>query len=255
MDNFTMFTIPRAFKGIHKIRQENAIGSWRRLSSKPEVILFCDDSGVAKAADRLGCIHYPDIARSKFGVPLIGEAFRLAEQISNTELFCYANADIIFLEDFQTALDYCAKAFPVSFLMVGQHWDHEITVPIDFSDPDWSKRLRKDVKEHGKIKRPCGEDYFAFRRGTLDGIKWLPFQVGSPAWDNWITGRAKRKGVNIIEATKAVLCIHHKHERYWPDAGTKYNRGLWSSNGGIPGATTSAQWVMTAKADINRRKP
>ena len=46
----SMFALPKPFKGHIGVIQRNAIASWARLPSKPEIILFGDEEGTAQAA-------------------------------------------------------------------------------------------------------------------------------------------------------------------------------------------------------------
>jgi len=239
--NLTIFSIPKSFEGSCRIRQENAIQSWCRLEPRPSVILFCDDLGVEETAAKLGCVYEPDIERDeKHGnVPIIRDAFRRAAATSE-ELLCYTNADIILFQKFVSTLKTIAAKFE-KFLMIGQYIDLSIPDLLDFSE-GWQSRLQSLAKTDGHRTIPCGSDFFAYRKGTLDGLVWPPFLVGNPAWDDWLVNRVKQRGIPIVDITEDVLCIHQHHDRAWPF--TKYNRTLWREEGSPAGCAASAGWVV-----------
>lgn len=74
----TFFAMPKAFRGHVGMIQRNAIGSWLRLTPRPEVILFGDDDGVAEYAAEHGVTHEPLVSRNEHGTPLMDDMFRRA---------------------------------------------------------------------------------------------------------------------------------------------------------------------------------
>lgn len=246
----TLFTIPRAFTGKDKIRQENALGSWARLTPRPEIILCCKDPGVAEAARQFDCIHAPEARCSKKGVPYIGHAFQLAAQLAANDILCYVNTDVIFLQDFITAVTVVDRHFDKPYLIVGRRWDVPIPEPLEFAD-GWQGQLQARLKKHGELYPPTGMDYFIYRDSDLR----LPdFLVGSPWWDPWLISNAKRRGLQIVDATKAITCIHHAHPQVWPREGIKYNRRMWERSGGGRGYTHSGTWVLGRDGKLINKK-
>jgi len=228
----TLFTIPKAFTGGDKIRQENALGSWTRLDPRPEIILFCDDPGVAEAAKQFDCIHVPDIKRNEDGIPFVGEAFRLASQMASNNILCYANADIIFIQDFIVAVRTVAQNFNEPFLIVGQRRDigsTEVTEPLEFVD-GWQQRLKHQARKHGTLHSTSAIDYFVYTRGSIEHLP--AFLVGSPKWDNWTVADAEKRGLQVVSATGAITCIHQRHPHVWPSKGAHYNHRVWRKAGG-----------------------
>lgn len=135
----TIFTIPKAFRGHIAVIQRNAIRSWTLLPSRPQVVLFGDDEGTEAAARELGVAHVPQVARNPLGTPLLNGVFDQAQQTSPHNLLCYANADIILLDDFQSAVERVA-AWRSPALMVGRRWDLDVTAPVDFAVADGGAR-------------------------------------------------------------------------------------------------------------------
>src|ERR1700686_3381548 len=100
---FTLFAIPKHFRGHFATIQRNAILSWTRLAPRPEILLFGNEEGTAEIAHELGLRHFPEVARNEFGTPLLGDLFRKAEQQASSPLLGYVNADIILTNDFISA--------------------------------------------------------------------------------------------------------------------------------------------------------
>lgn len=203
-DAFTIFAVPRQFEGIYKTRQENALNSWQCLRPKPEIVLFCDDAGVAEAAEEFGCVHIPQIDRNGQGTPLINDIFIKAQRYASNDLVCYVNSDIIVYQDLVGSLTRCATRFPEQFLMIGRRWDVDITQPWDFDD-GWQDLLWQKVKAEGRQHSIGAIDFFGFWRGLYDSVP--PFAVGRSAWDNWLVCQAVYKQVPTIEA-QGVTAIH-----------------------------------------------
>src|SRR6516225_2919268 len=133
----TLFTIPKAFRGHVGVIQDNAIGSWSRLGSGCETILFGDDPGVADAAARHGVRHVANVQRNSAGTPVLTDVFARAEALANHPLLCFINTDIILFRDFIAAL----KRLPGDFLMVASRFNCRITDPLTFA-PNWDDELR-----------------------------------------------------------------------------------------------------------------
>jgi len=244
----TLFTIPRAFIGEDKVRQENTLGAWTRLVPRPEIILFCDDPGVVEAAAQFDCVHVPGIGCNKKGIPYISHAFRLASQMASNDVLCYANADIIFVQDFITAVNVVIQNFEQPFLIVGQRRNVSVPGPLRFTG-NWQQRLRAQIKQRGEAS---AVDYFIYSRGAIVDIP--DFLVGSPKWDNWLVHDAEKRGIQIISATQAITCIHQQHKHVWPAEGVRYNRRLWQKSGGGVGLVHSGSWVLGPGATL-RGKP
>ena len=202
----TVFSIPKPFTGHIGVIQRNAIASWTRLVGNPEVILFGDEEGIEEAARELGVRHVPDINRNEWGTPLLDNVFAQAQALASHDLLCYANADMILLDDLVEALSLVASRRK-QFLLTGQRRNVDITTPLSFAN-GWQRSVR-ELAERGKLYGPYAMDYFAFRRGMWPAIP--PFAVGRACWDNWMVFSAKHRGDPVIDATRAVLAVHQNH--------------------------------------------
>jgi hypothetical protein len=204
----TLFSIPKAFKGHTGIIQRNAIQSWLALGSEVEVFVCGDDPGAEKAASDFGARFIGDIERNEFGTPTLRSAFDQVARSAANDVLCYVNADIIFLRDF---LNGVRKIQLPRFLLVGQRWDLDVELPIDFRSTAWEQQLRERTRAEGGLQGPSGIDYFVFRRG--DELCRLPaFAVGRPGWDQWFIYHARRIGVPVIDATGTITPIHQNHD-------------------------------------------
>jgi hypothetical protein len=218
----TIFAMPKAFRGHIDVIQRNAIGSWTRLSNKPEIILLGTDEGTAEAAREFGLRHVPEVARNAEGTPLVNDLFAQGQRYAANNLLCYVNADIILLDDFSAATEKIAR-FHSPLLMVGQRTDLDITQPIDFSNFAWESRLREEARASGILRTPTLIDYFAFSKGLYADL--LPLALGRGGWDNWLIWRARSRKAAVIDVSSAVLAIHQNHDyAHHPDG----SKGVWT---------------------------
>lgn len=204
----TIFAVPKAFEGHIGIIQRNAVRSWTLLNHSCEIILCGDDSGTAEMASEIGAKYIPDIARNKYGTPLVNSLFDQAAKAASNRLLCYVNADIILVGNF---LDVINSIKMKSFLMVGRRWNMAITEPLNFGRRGWELDLRARVFHYGELSSPTEIDYFVFPRdGGLADLP--PFAIGRPGWDNWFIYLARRLGMAVIDATELVMVIHQNHD-------------------------------------------
>jgi hypothetical protein len=201
----TLFTIPKAFSGHVGIIQDNAVGSWIRLGSGCEVILFGDDPGVAEAAARHGARHVRDLQRNRFGTPVLTDVFTRADAMARNPLLCFVNADIILFKDIIVAAQVVAD----HFLLVSSRFNCRIAGPLPFG-PNWDRDLRARVLHDGRMYPAGGSDIFLHPRGLFGAVP--SFAIGRGYWDNWLMLRARQRGANLIDATNAVVAVHQEHD-------------------------------------------
>ena len=224
----TIFTIPKPFRGHIGIIQRNAIQSWRSLRPECEIILFGDEEGTAAVAAELGVRHIPDVARNEYGSPLFDSIFEQAQRYAAYHLVVYINADIIMMADFTRAV---AQVQLDKFFMIGQRWDLDVTELLDYENPDWELFLRARVSDYGRLHGASGVDYYLFPKSLFGEIP--AFSVGRTAMDNWLIFKARTLGVQVIDATQAVSCIHQNHERTYASVGLNSPEGETSLTNGI----------------------
>lgn len=180
------------------------------LHPEVEIILFGNEPGTAEVASEYGLRHEPGVKRNEFGTILVNSVFAKAQEMARYDVVCYANCDIILMQDFREALER-VRAARAEFLMVGRRWDLDIRVPLPFADGNWQRQLRNVALAHGKKRAPQYVDYFAFRRG-LYGADLPPFAIGRTSWDNWLVWKALDSGKPVVDVSPVVIVVHQNHD-------------------------------------------
>jgi hypothetical protein len=205
----TLFAIPKPFIGHIGVIQRNAIKSWTLSHPQCEIILLGDDEGTADVASEFGVRHVSQVARNEFGTPLLNDMFEKAQRLASHRLLCYVNADILLMRGLLEAVERVSE-WRDSFLMIGRRWDIGISQLWDFTPRDWEERLRRYVREHGKLRGEHSVDYFAFPKGFYDHIP--PFAIGRFSFDSWLIFKAISSGHPVVDATGALMIAHQNHD-------------------------------------------
>ena len=208
MSRFTIFACPKPFTGRMDVVQRNAILSWKRISPQPKILLFGDDEGTAEVCRELGLRHVPDIARNSYGTPLLDDIFKKAQQMAETDLVCYTNADMIFTSGFSQALKQIDD-FRGPFLLSGGRWGLDVEKPLNFSDPHWEEELKIGAQRDGSFHF-WGNDYFLFTRGLYPGMP--PLAIGRGWFDGWLITKALSQGTPVIDASEVIFMVHQNHD-------------------------------------------
>lgn len=201
----TFFSIPKPFIGHIGTIQRNAAASWQRSHPGARVLLFANETGTAEVADELGAVHVPEIETNEWGTPLLSDAFAKAERYAEGTLLCFANADIVVLDDLIPAVErVAARGRP--FLIVGESWNVELKAALKF-EPGWQDCLRAlPARKRGADAL----DYFVFRPGLYEDMP--PFAIGRTAFDNWLVWRARDRDALVVDVTPAVKTLHQMHD-------------------------------------------
>jgi len=202
--------------------QRNALKSWKRLHADVEVILFGDEEGVAEACGELGLRHEPRVERHESGLKYVPYLFGRAQELARHEYVCYANCDIILVNDFAEAIRQVREKF-ADFLMIGRRWDTEITEAIDFSKAEWERETRELARRSGKQQIASFIDYFCFRKGLYREIP--PLVIGRNYWDHWLVWKALTTPVPVIDCSRAVTAVHQNHDYAYSAAGNAGTHG------------------------------
>lgn len=204
----SIFTIPKPFEKHTEIIQRNAIQSWIRMEPKCEVFLCGNEKGTKEVALEYHTKFIPDIARNRYGTPLLSSSFEKVRAAATNSLMCYVNADIIFLDDLLPAVQRIRRR---RFLLLGNRWDVDIRGLIDFGDQAWQSKTRSIAISQGSLHPPTGCDYFIFE--TDGDLTHIPgFAVGRPGWDNWFIYNARNRGYAVIDGTRVITAIHQNHD-------------------------------------------
>jgi hypothetical protein len=219
----TIFTTGKPFAGRDGVSQRNALASWKLAAPGAEVILFGDEEGAAETARELGIRHVADVEKVEAGPKVLRSFFDAAQRMARHEIVCYANCDIVLMEDFATAVVKVAKE-EKDFLMVGRRWDMDVPEPITFEDREWKEKLRERARAQGTQSSGDWIDYFAFRKGFYLG-KMPEMVIGRVYWDQWLVWKAQRTGAVVVDASEAVMAIHQNHDYGYHPAGKE---GVWT---------------------------
>jgi len=206
----TLFALPKAFTGIYKTIQENAIQSWLKLTGEPEIILFGDELGTADIANKYGIKHMPDVKRNKAGTPFVNYIFHTAAEQSKHAINCYVNSDIILDPDLLLALRLPINKF-TDCLQIALRWDVNLNTAPKFNNDDWFTELEDFVQKNGNLSDRTALDIFVYPK---DLYRNMPqFTIGWPGgkYDNWIIWYARSHGIPVVDFTQASMLIHQNH--------------------------------------------
>jgi hypothetical protein len=235
----TIFTTPKPFRGHIATIQGNALRSWAALHPACDVVVFGDEEGTAQAAATLGLRHVPSVARNEFGMPLVKDLLEHAQRAAPPFL-CYANADIVFMDDLTAALARLT-ALREPFLMIGQRYNARVDEPLSFGT-GWQQALRDRVIEEG-IRLGYGIDYFVFPNGLLTDVP-ADLVVGRAGWDNWPVYEARLRKALVVDVTQVVMAVHQDHDySHHPDGQRGVFKGVEAQRnyrivGGLQNALT-----------------
>jgi hypothetical protein len=205
----TLFACPKPFDNEH-IRniQRNAIRSWLLLRPRPQVILFGDEAGTAETCAEFSVMHVSEVARNEFGTPLLNDVFKKAEELSEAELLCYVNSDILLMSDFTRALESVAGNKD-RFLMGARPWNLDVVGELPFEE-GWEWRLSERAVAEGELRSARSCDFFVFPRGMWGTLP--PFAIGRAYFDNALLHRTRQIGAALIDSTPSVTAVHQNHE-------------------------------------------
>ena len=217
----TLFTTTKPFRNLAGIHQRNALGSWARIQPPPTVVVFGNENGTEQACKQLTLNYVPDVPTDEYGLPVLSYMFLVAQEFTDTEFMCYANADIIILDGLTEAVRQLDDHFPGGFLGICRRWDIDLNEPLDFKG-DWQATVREHIRR-GQLYTPCSSDLFLFKKP----LRWHlpPFTVGRPRWDNWMLWAACEHNTPVVDVTDAVTVAHPRH-KYGPDGDTE-QRAMW----------------------------
>lgn len=258
----TICSCPKPFRGHVAVIQTNAVQSWALMGPECEVLLLGDDEGTAEIARRFGARHIPQIERNEYGTPLVSSVLLTAQAEARYPIICYANADIILMSDFASAVREVAQALGGGpFLMIGQRWESELREAWDFGRAGWEAELRGRSKPMG---RRGWQDYFVFSRGLWHTIP--PFALGRGHWDHALIYLARARGAPVIDGSTRITAVHQNHDyahlpggHSWIEKGPEGWRHALKLMGGVGRRFTirDATHVLTAKgiekAPLTRR--
>jgi hypothetical protein len=204
----TIFTAPKPFVGHIGIIQRNALRSWLALDAHIQVVMIGDEDGMRQVASELAVEHIDQIARNEPGTPLVSDVFAQAKRQARFPTLCYANADVMFLDDLLASVSQLTARMR-RFLVVGGRWDLRVDTELEFG-LGWADDLRVRLETSGRRHPPAGSDYFIFPREQFEDV--LPFAIGRAGWDNWMIYAGRAAHIPVVDGTQAITAIHQEHD-------------------------------------------
>lgn len=233
MNKITFICCPKPFTQEFYDIQNNAIISWTKLESVNQIIVCGDEIGVKEYSEKLlntvdrrklEIIYIKNIPTNEYGTPLVDEIFKLGSQYCE-KYVCYINSDIILLSDFDRTFEEYVNLNKETdhCLIVGQRWDWNNPIQINFNDVNWEKNTKKIALKDGELHAPSGIDYFLHTKTTYPFI--YPFAIGKFWWDNWLMGNAfKRNTVKTVDVTESVFAIHQNSPWFQGNKALSYDK-------------------------------
>lgn len=210
--SMAIFGLPKPFTHPHtRLIQRNAIASWCQLGPQVETIILGNEPGIEETAKEFGVKHSGDIRCNEHGTPLLSDAFRLAQEMTDAEIMIYCNCDVILLENLvKTVKILCDTQELKSFVAFGRRTNLDVEESIDFTDRNEIQDLLVKTQSLGKKAPVVCKEYFAF---TRDVFRQIPeFAVGRGNWDNWMIANSKTRGIPVVDVTRMVTAIHQNHD-------------------------------------------
>jgi hypothetical protein len=202
----TILSTPKPFVGHIGLIQRNAIGSWVRLSPRPQIILFGDSAGAHEVAAEFGLEHVPSVDANELGTPYLRALIENGERRARHDLICYLNGDIILTEGLERAVG-SAAAGQGPFLMVSARINLDLDVPILF-DNDWRAWLSQSCKARGTTGDHTSIDFFLFPKGLYRDVP--PLTIGRAWFDQWMIKAARSRGP-VVDISALSPIVHQNH--------------------------------------------
>jgi len=200
--------------------QWNALSSWLNIIPEGmEIIVLGVEEGVSEFIDSLNT-HRPEtpvkliseVERSKYGAPLLNDAFRKGFEVAENDVLAYINGDIILMNDFRDALLKTVNHFE-DFMVGLRVWDAVSFGRIDFSDEGWLSTYRRWALGEGALRDPNGVDVFVFSRSAFpNGYIEKPLRLGRVYFDNYLLYHGKKNTGVLIDWTPSVVAMHQRHD-------------------------------------------
>jgi hypothetical protein len=202
----TFTSSPKPFLGRDKENQYRAIQNWKRICPDPEIFLYGNADGIHQAGVDLGVRVVSEIDSSPSGLPYFGAIAKHASMHGKYDIHAYVNCDIVFSS--------LREILPIlklpEFLVIGQRIDLAENQYVD-TDPGLLREelIRLDQEKPLALFPTGGSDYFIYKRNIWKNMDRVI--IGRGGYDNALIYWCKKKSIPVIDATLAVLAVHHFH--------------------------------------------
>ncbi|XP_033761920.1 uncharacterized protein LOC117343598 [Pecten maximus] len=211
LTSLTMFTTFPFVKNKFDINR-NTLQNWKHIYNSPKLILFTGDQKVASAGIKSDWSVQNIKTEPVTEVPALRTLFLESIKRSKTQLYLYANADILFDRYLIEILSSIAEFLKSSdlqsepVLIVGQRTNVNLS-SIDSQGPDaWKKILHHSYTVYTRFQKNA-IDYFI----TNEVFPWKEVPelvIGRVGYDNWIIAYARFRGFVTIDASSVISAIH-----------------------------------------------
>lgn len=250
----TIVTTPRPLTGKFRLDLRNAVGSWKCLHPRPQILIF---GGNQHFVESLGVTYVGKFPQSKQGLPFLDAYVKAAQDLAEFDVMMLTSDHLILLSDFASSLKKVSHQFPGAFAMIGQRWDADVIKPVDFRDPGWEREI---TLLSGRYRGHAAKDWFAFRLPL--NFKLLHFVIGRRGWDTWFAHALMTSSMPVVDVTCAATTIHPTHEYQHvkggvlredsTDPGTLHNLKVYPGIVPPPKHTSDAQWGLTPNGKLLR---
>ena len=127
----TFFTIPKPFQGHSEIIQSNAILSWQLLEPKCEILIFGNHKSIKNFSDENKIKFVNEYNSNEYGTPLLDKIWFQAKEMSQYNIICFINSDIILLPSFVKKINTIKLT---DYFIAGRRWDIDIGKKITIAN-------------------------------------------------------------------------------------------------------------------------
>jgi len=138
---------------------------------------------------------------------LLNDLLNRARGFATTSLVCYANSDIILLQELLDAVHAVQLRFP-RFLAVAHRQNVDVDHLLDLG-PGRDLEPRNRIIPAGFPGDHTSIDVFVFSRDTYSQVP--PLAIGRAWFDQWLIKEAHRLGVPVVALTPVAWAIHQNH--------------------------------------------
>jgi hypothetical protein len=190
------------------IEQTNSVISWKKLSIKPDIIIFGNDIGVKEFCEKHNIKHIENVKTSDKGTPLISDIINRGYELMKTEYIMYINADILLMDDFSYILIGFHNSIGKnvnSCLLTGIRYDVKEFQLLDFDNKNWTDDVKNNFR--GEYAHSDAIDYFVHK---INGYKTMPeFAIARYVFDSWMLDYGIKNFDISIDITNVCKVYHH----------------------------------------------
>lgn len=201
---------PKQFVSPWAEIQERAIRSWLAVDVESEVCLVAPASDIETVPE--GLVRHAIVAKENAisKLPFFQDIMEAAYEVSDADVFCYLNCDIILPSNFGGPE---LAQLSGKFMVIGSRWDvmEDVLYPDDTSESGIVDFLKTHVSR-GEVllHAPTGIDYFMFPRGLFNQLR--PLVVGRGGYDSALLAFCMRQKIQMVDATESYPILHQFHD-------------------------------------------